>query len=294
MRYARFGLVAIPALLCLGLLGAATAQRSPVRIQKVDGVQEKGGIRVSRVERSPDFLDARVQIKEPANNAVLPEGQEAAISVDVAGYTLGVQTDTPRAKEIANSAMGQHVHVIVDNEPYLAFYDASKPLPIGKLAAGAHTIRVFPSRSYHESVKHSGAFVRRTVYVGQAGQPVVPRGQPMLTYSRPKGDYVGQDMRRILLDFYLSGAQLGDRYKVRLGVDDQQFVLSEWTPYYIEGLKPGQHQIKLELIDAQGQVVPGAYNSTTRAINLKSAAAAGAKVLDACCPAPEPKVAARR
>jgi len=62
---------------------------------------------------------------------------------------------------------GNHIHLIVDNEPYIAVRDLSKPIDLaalvqkelGKpLSEGTHVLRAFPGRGHHESVKTGAAF----------------------------------------------------------------------------------------------------------------------------------------
>ncbi|MBI3910426.1 MAG: hypothetical protein HY320_05765 [Armatimonadetes bacterium] len=271
------------------VLGVCLASGSRNALSAPQSVQEKGGICVRQVGRSPAVPGVSIWIDEPARGAVLPAGQDVMLKIRLTGFEPGKQTDTPRAREIANSAMGQHVHVIVDNEPYLAFYDVSQPIALKNLKPGPHAVRVFPSRSYHESVKEPGAFQLRNFWVGEHTRPLISTRSPFITYSRPKGDYVGREAERLLVDFYLSNAQLGpDKYKARLTVDGNQFLLTEWTPYYVEGLSPGTHTFQMELLDPAGKVVPGMANSTTREINLKPATVPTASGLsqDRCCNTP--------
>ena len=101
-------------------------------------------------------------------------------------------------------------------------------------------------------------------------------GAPLLTYSRPKGDYKEKDAQRVLLDFYISHCELGkDKFKVIAAIDGQaKDTLTEWVPYFIEGLSDGEHTVKLQLIDPAGQPVPGAFNSPEGKIRINPAAAA--------------------
>jgi hypothetical protein len=34
------------------------------------------------------------------------------------------------------------------------------------------------------------------------------------------------------------------------------------VPYFIEGLQLGEHTVRLELVDPQGQLVPGPFNDS--------------------------------
>ena len=157
----------------------------------------------------------------------------------------------------------------------MAKYD-DETFAIGGLAPGAHTLRAFPSRSWHESVKKPGAFVAHTFYVGEkSGEPALKADQPLLTYSRPKGEYVGADARNIMIDFYLSNCELGpDAYKVIASIDGNVLdTLTEWTPHHIKGLSEGEHTIRLQLIGSDGQpVVNGGFNDTERKITVKKKA----------------------
>jgi hypothetical protein len=190
--------------------------------------------------------------------------------MELASPTAGEQS-----KGINFSKEGQHVHVIIDNEPYKAMY-ATEKFNVGHLAEGAHTLRAFPSRSWHESVKVPAAFVAHTFYVGKkTADSTLIHQQPLLTYSRPKGEYKGDDANRILLDFFISDAELGtDKFKVVATIDGSHSdTLTEWAPYFIEGLADGEHTVKLQLLNPSGNPVPGAFNTTERTITVSRGAA---------------------
>lgn len=182
---------------------------------------------------------------------------------------------------------------------------------------GKHTLRVFPSRPWHESYKNDGAFqmveftvsggggdaskptttgtgqtmadnrpananVASNTNAGAAGEGkamaesqagAVDRTKPLLTYSRPKGEYKGPDADPIMIDFWLTNAQLqndGGDYRVRYSIDNgpPQYIDS-WKPTWLNGWTSGKHTVKLELVDRNGNVVDnGGYNSTTREITV--------------------------
>ena len=99
--------------------------------------------------------------------------------------------------------------------------------------------------------------------------------KPLLTYSRPKGDYSALDAQEgIMIDFWLLNAKLGDgEYRVRYSTDggEAQYI-DKWEPIWIKGCNSGKHTIKLELVDKSGNVVTnGDYNSTSRDINIGAA-----------------------
>ena len=217
------------------------------------------------------------------------------LSGDLKGYMPGMNEETHT---------GNHVHVILDNQPYEAYYNLGQEFELCNVVDGEHTIRVFPSRPWHESYKNEGAFalVRFTVKNGgadktkptttangntMANAAATPEGkemksstagivdikQPLLTYSRPKGEYKGDDAKAIMIDFWLSGAKLkddGGEYRVRYAVDNgPPSFIDKWEPIWLTGWSAGKHTITLELIGKDGQAVDnGGYNTTVREITI--------------------------
>lgn len=189
----------------------------------------------------------------------------------VRGFELGAPTEGAADRGLAISDQGQHVHLIVDNEPYLAIYDASEPVSLGELDPGSHAVRAFPSRQWHESVKEPGAFASQEFAVGGVGGPsVMPPDEPLLTYSRPKGSYEGAGADSIMVDFYLTNVELEPGgHRVRLTVNDAvEYEITEWKPHFLVGVPPGEHTVTLELLDPAGRPVAGALNRTSRTITV--------------------------
>jgi hypothetical protein len=197
-------------------------------------------------------------ITAPAADATLPAGQDVEVKFDLKGYNTGEE-------------IGQHVHVIVDNEPYLAHYDATKPLMLKDLKPGTHTIRAFPSRHYHLSLKQGPVFQVVTFHVEQKTEGYsFDAKKPFITYSRPKGSYKAADIQAgLLLDFYVSNAKLGKDSKVVYGVDGAEQELTTWKPVLLPAMAPGKHTITLKLVDMKGKpIVNGGFNDTTREVTI--------------------------
>ena len=182
---------------------------------------------------------------------------------------------TLRNWELASPA-GPHVHVIVDNEPYIAVR-ATEPFDLAalvlanlghELAEGTHVLRMFPSRGQHESVKDPGAFAVVVFnYVHATEGFAFDPAAPLLTFSRPKGCNVTGT--RVLLDFFVLNAPLApDQFRVRYTLDGTSGTITSWTPHFMENLSEGSHELRLELLGADGNPVPGMFNDTTRTFTV--------------------------
>ena len=186
-------------------------------------------------------------------------------------YQLGVQTPDAPERGCANSAKGQHFHLIIDKQPYSAQYTAEFPYGIKD---GEHYLLAFLSRSYHESIKTPKAHVAQKVMVkDDAIDPTQSEiiTEPTLFYSRPKGTYTGKaNTEKVLLDFYVLNAKMGEAgYKVKVDIKGEEFILDEWAPYFIKGLPMGETTITLTLLHPDGQVVQQPLNPVSRTITLE-------------------------
>lgn len=265
-----------------------------------------------------------LKIAQPADGATI-NGATVNVKLNLSGDLKGYKPGKDPATMVNNdpsTMKGNHIHVILDNAPYEAYYDLTKPFELRNVTAGAHTLRVFASRPWHESYKNQTAFDIVTFNVkggGDASQPTTtaagermadnknaavntnaaasaaaspqaaaPEGKdmssvqggapadrkkPLLTYSRPKGEYKGDDANAIMIDFWLSNARLkgdGGEYRVRYAVDGGEAkFLDTWAPIWLTGWTPGKHTVKLELVDRDGNPVEnGNFNATSRDITV--------------------------
>lgn len=292
----------------------AAAQPSPQTLKVVPRPQSVKDKMAARGEQ--DNAKPVLKIVSPAAGAQLTSSTvkvELTLSGDLKGY---------HPMKDPATGMGNHIHVILDNQPYEAYYNLDQAFELRNVTDGDHTLRVFASRPWHESYKNEGSFqmVRFSVKNGGGdatkstttgnGEPMggatrapatppaesddakkaqtptttppseskdmaasnagaVNPGNPLLTYSRPKGEYKGADADAIMIDFWLSGIKLkkeGGMFQVRYTIDGgKPGYIDSWAPIWITGFAAGQHEIKLELVDAAGNLLDnGGYNATTR------------------------------
>ncbi|PZX51298.1 hypothetical protein [Algoriphagus chordae] len=225
-------------------------------------------ISIEKFSDSPAYLSSSLTLKKPTSTTIAKAG-EVDFSFDVKDYNLGEVTErTGMAENLANSDKGQHIHFILDNEPYSAHYE---PEFKREMPEGTHYLVAFLSRSYHESVKNDQSFIAKKFVVGAASDDKnVDLDKPTMIYSRPKGEYSGADTENLLLDFFLLNTTLSeDGNKVRATINGQEFMITEWAPYVIKGLPKGEVTVKLELLDSNGTLIPGGFNDVTRTVTLK-------------------------
>ncbi|HEY9872244.1 MAG TPA: hypothetical protein V6D12_02355 [Candidatus Obscuribacterales bacterium] len=210
----------------------------------------------------------QVKIVSPQRDEILQE--------PTVGVKLQVQ-DLPIFKN-SELGMGPHLHVILDNQPYIPVYDLDKPLILEDLSPGTHTLRVFASRPWHESFKNEGAYAQTTFHIFTKNTDNDPNPtQPLLTYSRPKDKYGAEP---IMLDFYLTNAPLhlaaqenpNDEiadWRIRVTVNGQSFVLDKWQPIYLKGFNSGKNWVHLEFLDELGNPIKNVFNDTVRLITYE-------------------------
>jgi len=238
----------------------------PAEMKSEGDTLVSGKLKVYPLSDSPSFNDAILSLNAPAEKELLTK-DKIHFAYDIKNYQLSKPTvEGSCAMDCANSIQGQHLHLILNNQPYLAKYT---PEFDETLAPGHYVALSFLSRSYHESIKHYEAFDLRQFTVGKAKEKAIDLTQPMLFYSRPKGEYKGKETKKVLLDFYVVNATLGvNDYSVRATVDGNSFLLKSWKGYLIEGLSLGEHTIKIELLDKAGMLADSPYALTERKIKL--------------------------
>ncbi|MCB0844376.1 MAG: hypothetical protein KDE26_14075 [Bacteroidetes bacterium] len=250
------------------LLIAACAEEKQEAAEDTSSTPE---ITLSPLTGSPAFADATLSL----TSATPAADGNYDFAFEVQNYELGAQTESNPVNSLANSGNGQHIHFIVDNSPYSAHYESS--FSTDKLSEpGNHVVLAFLSRSYHESVKNlaegASSYVIEQYQVGDGDAEEVDLSAPHMFYSRPKGSYKGDEIKRLLLDFFLLNVDLSpDGNKVRATINGTEFMIDKWQPYVIEGLQPGEVIVKLELLDAEGNLIDSPFNPVERSVTLEAA-----------------------
>tara|TARA_S200000501_G_scaffold119977_1_gene112777 strand:- start:3838 stop:4554 length:717 start_codon:yes stop_codon:yes gene_type:complete len=220
---------------------------------------KKVPITITKVEGSPEYENAKLSL----DTIYQKDKDNFMFSFKVEDFKLGEQTEKDFDFQLANSEKGQHIHVIINNNPYYAKYTNNFSQ---SLNTDNNVILAFLSRSYHESVKNGNAYL--ITQIGESNP--IDLSKELLFYSRPKGTYKGESTKKVLLDFYLVNTQISPNgNRVKATIEGTEFLINEWSPYYIEGLPKGEISIKLELIDKYGKTIDTPFNPSERKVILK-------------------------
>lgn len=213
-------------------------------------------ITITKLEGSPKYENSKISsVNATKNDSIY------SFSFEIENYELGAQTINNVNNDLANSAKGQHIHFIVNNGPYSAHYNQDFSADVND----GDVVLAFLSRSYHESVKNPNAYV-----LTQIGEEKVDLNSEFLFYSRPKGTYKGKDTEKLLLDFYLINTTISpEGNKVIATINDTEFIITEWAPYYLQGLPKGNIKIRLELVNSEGELIDSPFNPSIRNVTLE-------------------------
>lgn len=216
-------------------------------------------------------LNHKLEKYNPKVEIVVPQAKQTFNITDVA-VQLKVE-DLPIFKD-DQLKLGNHLNLVLDNEPIKQIYDLEQPILLENLTPGTHTIRVFAARPWEESFKNESAYAQKTFNVLTETTSNSPdQNSPLLTYNSPTGTYGAEPF---LLDFYLTNAPLhkvaqGDAnlkdWRIRATVNGDSFLLENWQAVYLTGLNKGENWIQLELLDDAGNNIENAFNNTVRVIN---------------------------
>ena len=234
--------------------------------QGMEGIsmEEANAIELEPLKNITLEEDALLSMNYPGEFQTMDTGEQR-FSYETVNFKLGEATIF-RDYSLKNTDLGKHIALILNNEQIL--HEKSPEFTV-HLEPGHYVALSFLARSNYESLKGSEAYVIRQFYAGKTVTPQLDLNGPNLFYYAPSGKFSGRDCEEILLDFFIINCSLSpDSYRVRVIINDSDFIISEWMPYVIRNLPDGESTIALELIGPDGVRVGSPFNSTTRKISL--------------------------
>src|SRR5437870_9410432 len=186
-----FTLTALCALVALASCEQKTENSNTTATTTVSPPSKQELTRVSRPQAIEEMMKQRgeqdqakptLRVLSPAKNATI-NGSTVEVKLELSGDLKGYMPHKDPA-----TGKGNHIHVILDNQPYEAYYELGQPFELRNVSEGAHTLRVFASRPWHESYKNDGCFQMVSFVVkggGDASKPTTTKdGQTMASPSK--------------------------------------------------------------------------------------------------------------
>lgn len=213
----------------------------------------------------------RLRFSSPAAGTLVPAGP----------WDLGLDLeDWPLASD-PDLGLGPHLVVQVDDGPALRIGDWSQgdagsgrlDLNMAPLTPGSHRITAYAALPWGEAVKLPGASAQLLVHrvaANPLSQPAA--GSAQLLAVSPSGPSAGEPVLIdwLLRDAPLQGLREGDaRWRLRISVNGDSFLVDQNTPLWLRGLKPGGNALLLELLDGLGDPLNPPFNSLVREVVIQ-------------------------
>ena len=202
----------------------------------------------------------RITILEPRDGALLPE----------APWTLRLGVDDWPLVDGGSLGLGPHLMVQLDDGLPQPLLETTALMP--PLTPGSHRLTVYAVRPWGEVVKAPGAFRQIRLHrVAPNPLGVPPEGSPQLLAVSPSQAMAGEP---VLLDWLLIDAPLQNlraddaRWRLRVTVNGDSFLVSQQTPLWLKGWRPGSNAVLLELVDGRGEPLNPPFNSLVREVRL--------------------------
>jgi hypothetical protein len=215
---------------------------------------------IQQLRRSLSSQDPQVKIVGLKPDATI-EQTTVSIRFDVDDFSIFKDPEL---------ALGPHLTVLLDDEPYAEVYDTKQSITLTDLKPGTHNLQVFASTPWHESLKIPGAFDRLSfnVFAPTSSADRVTASQPHLIYSQPEGEYGAEP---ILLDYILTSplGQTRQSSKVKVTINGDSFVTEEQPPIYLKGFKSGTNWVKVEVLGANEKAIANPLSETIQLVTLK-------------------------
>jgi len=144
--------------------------------------------------------------------------------------------------------------VLNDGEPE-RFYESriDYKLPVAKLRKGANLLKAYLVRSWGEAVKNREAFAYVPFFFESKGLSWVAPGRPIVTLVSPRGEYRGEDAKKVLFDFLVHTAGAEEKtWKVHYNLNGSKLELSSGKAYYFNDLASGDYELKVEAVNSRG------------------------------------------
>ena len=211
-------------------------------------------------------LSDQLRGKQPQLSVVSPK---PGSQVGAGEWTLQLRLEDWPVLESSELGAGPHVVVQLDQqEPQRIFSNDSKGLisvAMPALTPGSHHLSAFAALPWGEAAAGKNARIQWQLYRGLATPEALPNlDAPQLVAVPPQQLAAGA---AVPINWFLFNAPLqhlrdGDeQWRLRLSLDGSSVVLDRAQSLWLKPLKAGEHFLKLELLDGDGNPLQPAFNS---------------------------------
>ena len=218
-------------------------------------------------------LSDQLRGKQPQLSVVSPK---PGSQVGAGDWTLQLQLDDWPVLESSELGAGPHVVVQLDQQaPQRIFSSDSKGLisiAMPALTPGSHHLSAFAALPWGEAAAGKNARIQWQLYRGLATPEALPDlDAPQLVAVPPQQLAAGA---AVPINWFLFNAPLqhlrdGDeQWRLRLSLDGSSVVLDRAQSLWLKPLKAGEHFLKLELLDGDGNPLQPAFNSLVQELRV--------------------------
>ena len=203
--------------------------------------------------------EPRLELLSPAADSLVPAGP----------WTLRLLVSDWPLLQSPSLGPGAHVVVQLDGEAPVRAFDASADgvveLEMPALTPGSHRLVAYAALPWGEAVSARQARLNWRLHRGLRNQVALPDeaapqlvaiGAPSLAATRPV------PINWLLLNAPLQHLRPDDeQWRLRLSLEGSSVVLDRAQPLWLSGLKPGEHFLQLDLLDASGELLGAPFNA---------------------------------
>jgi hypothetical protein len=126
-----------------------------------------------------------------------------------------------------------------------------------ELLNGNNVFLTFLTDEHNISIKtNKGSMLKNAVLGGV--QSLFDMNDPHLFYYLPQA--ITQEP---ILDFYLINSSISENgNKVKVTINETEFIIHKWAAYRIDGLKNAENTVRIQLLDKNMQLIAGPFNDS--------------------------------
>ena len=215
-------------------------------------ILERGGIKLIEFTDFPPFSD--VESKIATQNQTFKMGLNK-IEFKNKFFNLGEKTAEEKSHRVRLHEGGQYLGVLNPNKPLKKIIHGHFETEIEK---GDNLFFCYLSRSYDLSVKNKNASFLFKINADPSGCfSETELSDTVVALLQPRGIFSSGQEEKVLFDFFLKNISLEEGNYISLLIDDIEFKLTKWVPFWIQGLKAGDHKISIDLKTKEGLSLKG-------------------------------------